>query len=102
LVFGADYAPSSDILWMLAPWLVLGAAHQVAATGLTSLGHQGERVAIEGAGLALVIGANIALISALGARGAVIALLATEAAIVIACTWRVSRALARQPRPQTR
>jgi O-antigen/teichoic acid export membrane protein len=102
VVFGAEYTPSSDILWMLAPWCVLCAAHQVAATGLTSLGHQGERVAIEGAGLALVIAANVALIPAVGARGAVLALLATEAAIVVACAWRVSRALARQPRPQTR
>ena len=101
VVFGAGFGPSSDILWMLSPWIVLCAAHQVAATGLTSLGHQGDRVAIEGGGLALVIAANVALVPMLGARGSVVALLATESAILVACAWRLSRVLGRQPRPQT-
>lgn len=101
VVFGAEFSHSTEYLRMLSPWIVLYAAHMVLATGLTSIGRQSTRVAIEAFGLAMVIAINVALIPTLGARGAVYALLATDATVAAACAVMLLRTL-RQSRPQTR
>ena len=101
LVFGAEFAKSTEYLRLLCPWIVLYAAHIVLATALTSLGRQHLRVVIEAVGLALVIGINVALIPSYGARAAAFALLATDATVALACAIALLRVV-RQSRPQTR
>jgi O-antigen/teichoic acid export membrane protein len=101
LVFGVEFAKSTEYLRLLCPWVVLYAAHIVLATALTSLGRQRLRVIIESFGLALVIGINVALIPTHGARAAAFALLATDATVALACAIALLRVV-RQSRPQTR
>lgn len=100
-IFGQAFAPSTPLLRMLCPWIVLYATHLVLAMALTSLGQQRTRVAIETIGLCLVVTVNVALIPSLGARGAVYALLATDATVAMACALVLLRTLG-QSRPQTR
>jgi O-antigen/teichoic acid export membrane protein len=101
-VFGADYAPSSALLRILAAWVAMYAVHQVAGAGLTSIGRQGTRVAIEACGLGAIVVLNLALLPRLGATGAAWSLLAAESAIAVALGAGLVRGLSAQSRPQTR
>jgi O-antigen/teichoic acid export membrane protein len=90
-VFGADFAASSKYMLMLSLWIIPFALHQYAATGLTTCGRQGARVAIESAGLLLVVALNLWLLRAFGRGGAVAALLVTEAFMAAGCWIVLSR-----------
>jgi O-antigen/teichoic acid export membrane protein len=101
VVFGAAFAEASGYTRMLAPWLVLYALHQVTAAGLTSLGRQGLRVAIESGGMAAVILLDLLLLPLLGGKGAALALGIAEAALAAGCGIALLRN-APQSRPQTK
>jgi O-antigen/teichoic acid export membrane protein len=79
---------------MLTLWIIPFALHQYAATSLTTCDRQGARVAIESAGLLLVVALNIWLLRAFGRGGAVVALLVTEAFMAASC-WIVLARLKR-------
>jgi O-antigen/teichoic acid export membrane protein len=85
LIFGSAFLPASGYLLLLAPWPLLYALHQVAATGLTSRGRQGLRVAIETTGLLAVVVLDLLLLPRIGPKAAPWVLVATEAFLVIGC-----------------
>lgn len=90
-VFGADFAASRKYMLMLSLWIIPFALHQYAATGLTTCDRQRARVAIESAGLLLVVALNLWLLRAFGRGGAVAALLVTETFMAAACWIMLSR-----------
>lgn len=98
-IFGAGFASASTYLLWLAPWPLLFALHQAAATGLTGFDHQRARVVIESAGLALVIVINAGLLKVIGASASVLALLAAEAFMAFAC-WVFLHTLKKQRTPR--
>lgn len=88
LIFGSAFRPASGYLLLLAPWPLLYALHQVAATGLTSRGRQGMRVVIETAGLLAVVVLDLLLLPRVGPKAAPWVLVGTEAFLVIGC-WGI-------------
>lgn len=88
-IFGADFASASKYLVWLAPWPVLFALHQAAATGLTGFDRQRARVFIESGGLILVVVLNVGLLKNVGAEASVLALLAGEAFMAALCWGRI-------------
>ncbi|ULU25063.1 lipopolysaccharide biosynthesis protein [Dyella terrae] len=98
-VFGASFEESSHYLLLLAPWTVLYALHQAAATGLTAFDRQMSRVCIEALGFVLIIVLNLLLDSRMGAAGAAWSLLATEVFMAGCCWWFLRKANLSPPRP---
>ena len=91
LLFGEEFAAASGYLLLLSPWPLLFAVHQALACGLTGSGLQGKRVLIEGAGLLLLLGANLALLGRYGASAAILSLLLVEGAIALGCLFALAR-----------
>ena len=83
LVAGADFEPSVDVLRVLA--FALMGTFVIAARGysLLSLGRLRAMLVSNAVALAVVLGAGIPLISAHGAIGAAIALMAAELALAV-------------------
>lgn len=86
-IFGADFAVASHFLLWLAPWPLLFALHQTAATGLTGFDRQRARVVIEGIGLLIAIILNAVLLQRIGAGASIAALLVAEIVTAGLC-WR--------------
>lgn len=84
-LFGPGYEATSHLVMLLAPWPLVYALHQSAATALTATGRQGVRVGIEAAGLVLVGVLNLVLLRSVGAAGSAYALLTAEAMIALGC-----------------
>lgn len=82
-VFGADFSAALPLVGWLAPLPLLVGASQLGLNVLSSSGWQRTRVLIEGAGLAANVALNLALIPAWGAQGAVAAMLASQALLVL-------------------
>jgi O-antigen/teichoic acid export membrane protein len=93
LVFGAVYADASGYMLALAPWIGFFALHQGLGLRLTTSGWQDARLLIESMGLLLLLPLNLCWIPQLGAFGAVLSLLAAEAAMILAFAWVVARKL---------
>lgn len=89
LLLGNSFVASSDYLLWLAPWPLFYAIHHVAATTLTGLGKQRERLAIELLGIIVVIAGVTTFATTLGAISAVTALLVAEVIMCGLCLWRI-------------
>ncbi|GAA4853394.1 hypothetical protein GCM10023332_00530 [Luteimonas vadosa] len=87
-LFGPGYEDTARYVQWLSPWPLLYALHHSAASALTASDRQGQRIRIESAGLGIAIVLNVVLLPKLGAAGAVVALLATEAVVALMC-WKV-------------
>jgi O-antigen/teichoic acid export membrane protein len=85
VVFGVEFAAASGVLALLAGWLPLATLHQCGATALLAHGHKTLRLLVETVGVGVVVGANLVLLPAWGAGGAVGALICAEAQMSIAC-----------------
>lgn len=91
-IFGASFSEATHYLLLLAPWPILYALHQSAATTLTGCDRQGARVAVEGLGLVIIITLNLLLLRSMGAAASVLALLVTEAFMAAGCWLLLRRA----------
>lgn len=91
-IFGSEYADASVLLLWLSPWPLLYALHQAVANGLTGAGRQGLRFTIEGSGLLLLFGASLLLLPVYGAIASILALLAVEALMTVACAMSLRSA----------
>ncbi|MFY2763360.1 lipopolysaccharide biosynthesis protein [Arenimonas sp. MALMAid1274] len=91
MVFGPGYSGSSRYMVMLAPWIMIFAAHQYLGTRLTTSDRQGLRLAIESGGMVLLLALNLHWIPELGADGAVAALYCAELVMILAFAWRGGR-----------
>lgn len=100
-IFGAGFAEATRYLLLLSPWPILFALHQATATGLTAFGRQHARVAVEGFGMLVVVVLNALLLRRMGAGASVLALLAGEACMAMACSWLLRRGV-RKPSPAGR
>ncbi|MGE3391649.1 MAG: lipopolysaccharide biosynthesis protein [Gammaproteobacteria bacterium] len=86
-VFGVEFTAASGLLVLLAGWLPLATLHQCGASALLAQGHKTLRLLVETVGVGVVVGANLVLLPAWGAEGAVGALVCAETQMSIACWW---------------
>jgi O-antigen/teichoic acid export membrane protein len=91
LLFGPGYADSARYMAGLSAWVPLFALHLCGATALVAAGRKRMRLAVESAGLALVVLLNLLLLPRFGAVGAIAALLSAEMAMAGACWWLLAR-----------
>jgi O-antigen/teichoic acid export membrane protein len=97
LIYGGAYAESAALLRWLAPTLCFLFPNYVLAHFLVATGEQRSNAWMAAFGVPVNVAVNLALIPAYGARGAVVATLATEVALFV-CGWLVAeRRIARQP-----
>lgn len=90
-VFGAAYVDASRQMVLLVPWIGFFTLHQYLGVRLTTSGRQGARLAIESAGLLLLLAMNLRWIPTLGTAGAVISLLLAETLMILACGCVLAR-----------
>ncbi|MBW3534818.1 MAG: oligosaccharide flippase family protein [Gemmatimonadetes bacterium] len=84
LLFGQAYAASAGVVAILAPVLPLLALNALGAYILAAAERMGLVAAVFSGALVLNVGLNAALVPGLGARGAALAMLASESALAIA------------------
>jgi O-antigen/teichoic acid export membrane protein len=89
-VFGAGFGDSTSYLWMLAPWPLVFALHQVLATGLTAYDRQFSRLLIDAGGVVMITTLNLLFAKTFGVTATAMTLLSAEAAMACAC-WLVMR-----------
>lgn len=83
LVFGSDFAEALRLLYWLAPLPLLIGMSKLSLTLLSASGHQRLRVMFEGVALVINIALNLMLIPFHGAEGAAMAMLASQALLVV-------------------
>lgn len=89
-IFGAEYAPASYYLRLLAVWPLLYAIRHCLAAHMTANYRQAMRSWVETVGLGIVVLLNFTLLPRIGAAGSVASLLATEVLVIVAM-WLLTR-----------
>lgn len=89
-VFGADYAPASYYLGLLAAWPVLYAMRHCLAANMTANNRQTMRSRVEIIGLSVVVLLNFTLLPRIGAVASIVALLTAEVLVVV-IIWLLTR-----------
>ncbi|MFG5778552.1 lipopolysaccharide biosynthesis protein [Comamonas sp. J-3] len=84
MVFGSDYIPSTTYLYLLAPWPILYALRHCLSIYLIANQCQIARTYADILGLGTVTLTNLLLLPRLGADGAAIALIGSEALLAMA------------------
>jgi O-antigen/teichoic acid export membrane protein len=97
VVGGNEFAPAAGVLRLLVVAMVLGYFNLAFGWTMSALGQQTRLLRVLVITLVVNVGLNAVLIPADGARGAAIALIASEV-VSIAYALRVYRALGAQPR----
>jgi PST family polysaccharide transporter len=82
-VFGPEFAPSSDIMRILALWIPLGFYNSVVAIGLIAGGQQRRYLGIAAAGAVITAGLLVVLVPAYGGLGAAAAVVVREAGMLV-------------------
>lgn len=88
-LFGSSFSASADYLRWLSPWPLLFSIHHLAATGLTGMGKQSERLTIELLGFLVVLAGTFVLAGIFGAYAAIFSLLTAELLMGGLCIWRL-------------
>jgi PST family polysaccharide transporter len=82
-VFGPEFAPSSDIMRVLAFWIPLGFYNSVVAIGLVAAGQQRTYLLIAAVGAVITTALLLALVPLFGGMGAAAAVVIREAAMLV-------------------
>lgn len=91
MLFGGAYAASAPVLGILAPVLPLLALNALGAYILAAAERMGLVAAVFGGALVVNVGLNALLVPPLGARGAALAMLASEATLAAAMLLALRR-----------
>ena len=97
LLYGPAYADAGAQLRLLAPALCFFFPTYLLMSFLIAMGEQCSTAWFAAAGILINLAINLALIPAYGARGAIVATIATEAALVFGAWFLAERRIARQP-----
>lgn len=89
LVFGAEFAEAAPLLRLLAALVAIEALRSLLAVFLTGCDLQGWRTGAEWVALALAVPLQLAGIQLAGPAGSAVALLASEALLLVAFAWRL-------------
>lgn len=92
-LLGPSFAEASAALLMLLPLLPLFLLRTLAGNLLAASGRPMQRALLEAAGIALLVILGSHLVPSLGARGAILSVLATEATLLAALGWAAWRSL---------
>jgi O-antigen/teichoic acid export membrane protein len=97
VLYGPAYADAGAQLRLLAPALCFFFPTYLLMSFLIAMGEQRSTAWFAAAGIVINLALNLALIPAYGARGAIVATIATEAALVFGAWFLAERRIARQP-----
>lgn len=98
-LFGVGFEASTQYVVLLSGWVPLYALHMCGANALVAAGGKLPRLAVEGAGLMLIIALNLLLLPRLGVVGSAASLLSGEMVMALAC-WSLLARVRRAARCQ--